>query len=230
MEGVLGRIVSLIRLFPTTIGIFKNKDHTSHKTAIDRINEITAHEQQVIFKKMQQRGIKDMVVENFYQSKSNLHHDFTFEPIINFVKKKAFEYAIDCGFDINESKFYIADCWFNNSTGHVSTHTPHTHSNSFVSGVYYLSAPEGSGALYFMHPNMQVNTIDPDHKYQTVDNTTEFAVDPEEGLCVIFKSCTVHGVSSNCLNNERRISIAFNFNISNLGENSISSHYNGVPK
>lgn len=220
--------MDIIRLFPTTVGIYKNTDLSSHPAAIEKVKLVVSQEHPLIKQNLKNRNIRDLNVENFYQSKSGIHHDSVFESISKYASNKALTYAIGCGFDIKEKDFYIADSWFNYSTGHIATHTPHTHSNSFLSAVYYLSAPAGSGSLYFLHPNMQVNSIDPDHAMQTVDNTTEFAIDPEEGLCVVFKSSSIHGVSSNLLENDFRISIAFNFNVRNLGEKSISSHYNGV--
>jgi uncharacterized protein (TIGR02466 family) len=222
--------MELLRLFPTTIGIFKNINTACHRQLYDRLNQLAVLETARIKSQLLEQNIKDRTIDNFFQSRSGLHLNSMFDNITNFVQQSALNYALECGFDIDPTKLYIADSWFNHSTGYIATHTPHTHSNSFLSAVYYLSAPEGSGSLYFLHPNMQVNSIDPDHKTQTVDNSTEFVIEPEEGMCVIFKSSTTHGVSSNSLDSKNRISIAYNFNVSNLGEKSISSHYNGVKR
>lgn len=210
---------NIVRVFPTSIGLYEdqNFDYSSEKNVLIDIY------------KNECQSVDNINVSQFLQTPTGLHLNQQFKKISDFVTDCVFSYVSECGFDVDRSDLYIADSWANVSTGIVTTHTPHTHSNSFISAVIFISAPKGAGSLYFMHPNMAVNTIDPDHKVQTSDNATEVAFDPVPGLCVVFKSSTIHGTSYNMLNeNEYRISLAYNFNVKQLGKKSLFSHYEGV--
>lgn len=209
---------NIIRIFPTSIGLYecKKKNYDSECNSL------------IDLYLQEQNKSSNINVSQFLQTPTGLHRNKLFASISQFVTDCVFNYINECGFDVEKNELYIADSWANISSGIVTTHTPHTHSNSFISAVFFASAPKGSGSLYFMHPNMAVNTIDPDHKHQTVDNTTEVAFDPEPGMCVVFKSSTIHGTSYNMLNNgQYRVSLAYNFNVKNLGKNSLFSHYEG---
>jgi uncharacterized protein (TIGR02466 family) len=209
----------IYRLFPTTVGIYTNKNLECH----DYIEKVLEDK---FFQYKNSSFVKEhKILENFYQTQT-LFHKLDFMTDINqFVFRSVCDFVKECQYDVKDEEIYIADSWCNVSTGNISTHTPHTHSNSFISAVYFLSAPPGSGSLYFLHPCMQINSIDPHHINSSVDNSTEFALDPVPGQCVIFKSSTIHGTTSNFLVNDYRISIAYTFNVKHLGKGSLFSHY-----
>lgn len=207
------------KIFPTLVGIYKNGNTAAHSD----INTFL----KIYYNKYKDQSIvkQNKMLEQFYQTSTGVDQIEAVNPINNFVINTVIDFMIEQGFDFNVDEVYIADCWANISTGTISTHTPHTHSNSLISAVYYVSAPINSGNLYFLHPCMQVNSIDPDHSNTSIHNSTEFVVAPEEGQCVVFKSSTIHGTTSNALVNEYRISIAYTFNIKKLGKKSLFSHY-----
>ena len=68
-------------------------------------------------------------------------------------------------------------------------HSPHTHSNNILSGVYYLKVPNNSGELYF--PQLKQSFM------------------PNDNQLVLFNGSTRHGVKEN-LNDEERICVSFN--------------------
>jgi uncharacterized protein (TIGR02466 family) len=198
----------IVRMFPTTVGFYNNSDFSIHV------------------------GVKEVVKDklltsssNFFQTKTGVHKFKEFEKVNYFVKSAVFDFVKECGYDIEFNELYIADSWVNISTATATTHPPHGHSNSFISAVYYPQAPKGSGQLMFMHPCPQMHSIDPDHAGPTVDNSSQTCIDPEEGLCIVFRSSTIHGTTPNNLTDDERISVAYNFNVRNLGKNSVSSHY-----
>jgi uncharacterized protein (TIGR02466 family) len=205
-------------LFPTRVGFFERTDISDHELILDAIKDAEKEKLEIV------SNSDDKHVLDFIQTDTGFDEKISIK-LKNFVKDCVYNYAIGCNYSIQYEDLYIADCWANYSKGTVTTHTPHIHSNSLFSVVYYLSAPKGSGSLYFMHPNMQVNSLEPDPRAMGVENSSEFAIEPNEGLCVVFKSNTIHGTSANSIEYGHRANIAFTFNVKNLGKRSIMSHY-----
>lgn len=86
----------------------------------------------------------------------------------------------------------------------------HTHTDSVFSAVFYVSNPENSGRIVFENPT------EPDMKpikNIVTNNDLNFKnchYNPESGTLLIFRSYLRHMVEK-CLNNEPRITIAFNY-------------------
>ena len=110
-------------------------------------------------------------------------------------------------------KLEITNMWGNllNKDG---DHSPHTHSNNILSGVYYVDVRETQGDLYVDNPN----TVDYDWNRDVTifedisDNsiaTNNWSFVPKEGDLYLFPSWAKHGVTPNTTKNNR-ISISFN--------------------
>ena len=205
-------------LFPTQVGFYERTDINDHSKIMDMLEDIKKEKLKLI------GDTDNKSLTDFIQTDTGFDNEIPIK-LKNFVKDCVYDYARKCNYSLSYDDLYIADCWANYSKGNVTTHTPHIHSNSMFSVVYYLSAPRGSGSLYFLHPNMQVNSLEPDPTVMGVKNSSEFAIDPAEGMCVVFRSNTIHGTSANTITNGCRANIAFTFNIKNLGKRSIMSHY-----
>ena len=107
-----------------------------------------------------------------------------------------------------ELDFYITQSWLN-ITKPGGFHHVHNHSNSILSGVFYISTQEGD-SICFIDPNADIkNTIVFEYKDWNKWNsvTTYFPV--SEGKLVIFPSYLEHYVEPN-LTQETRISISGN--------------------
>ena len=85
----------------------------------------------------------------------------------------------------------------------------HNHPHSYFSAVLYLKTPENSGSISFDRPDMLQDYIVP--VILNHNNSPLFKVTPEAGMLLIFPSFLKHSVDMN-LNDEERISIAFNYN------------------
>jgi uncharacterized protein (TIGR02466 family) len=209
----------IYHLFPTTVGLYQNPNNVAYtdlKTFLEEKMEVYQNSNFIS---------KNPNLKEFYQTSTGIHKLKYLEDLNNIVTGFVLDYLLKCNYNVSLEDLYIADCWANISTGNSTTHIPHTHSNSLISAVYFLSAPQGSSSLYFLHPCMQVNSLDPDHKITSIENSSEFAIEPENGQCAVFKSSTIHGTSSNSLISNNRISIAYTFNIKQIGKNSLFSHY-----
>jgi len=112
-----------------------------------------------------------------------------------------------------EFKLKVTDLWANVS-GAGAVHTPHIHTGSVLSGVYYVSRPENSGSLRLMNSNLfNFLTLAFMNKTVTEGPTPFTCVNMEfkgqPGSLVIFPSHLCHYVLPN-LSKEVRISISFN--------------------
>ena len=115
--------------------------------------------------------------------------------------------------NINKSVF-LKNTWININQKYNSNQI-HTHSNSILSGVYYIKTPEKCGNIQFWHPAGDL--IDRDwhfilesnfNAYNTY-NSTQWWLPPEEGMLYIFPSWLKHSVDPN-MSDKERISISFN--------------------
>jgi len=93
----------------------------------------------------------------------------------------------------------------NNSFG-----TSHYHPEGVISGVFYIRVPDGSGCIEFERPDLQEHYFEADtiNKY----NYRYYKYVPNENLLLLFPSYLKHRITKSVLsNNEKRISISFNY-------------------
>ncbi|MEE2689478.1 MAG: TIGR02466 family protein [Pseudomonadota bacterium] len=131
--------------------------------------------------------------------------EFTFffsEMEIEIVK-----FAQALGMDYENYPLRMKDCWFNVYRSNDGQE-PHNHNNSFISGSYYVSIPDGSSGIRFHSPVCD-NMFVPPTSQRTQLNRTLVEVDVEEGDLVLFPSWLKHSVQPAKFKNER-ISISFN--------------------
>ncbi len=106
-------------------------------------------------------------------------------------------------------EMYITQSWLN-ITKPGGFHHVHNHSNSILSGVFYISTQKGD-SICFIDPNADIkNTIVFEHKEWNMWNsiTTYFPV--STGELVIFPSWLRHSVPPNEIATKDRISLSFN--------------------
>jgi uncharacterized protein (TIGR02466 family) len=106
---------------------------------------------------------------------------------------------------------YLARYWFNldvNNTSGIS----HCHYGSLLSGVFYITVPQGSGEIVFERPDAQEH-------YFKVGNTANpytyqyYPIPPKENKLLLFPSFIKHRVNLHQFNdpNLERISISFDY-------------------
>jgi len=132
--------------------------------------------------------------------------DPMFGPLIDMVTNHVYQYV-----KLHNSKkeYFCESAWLNISTDR-SFQEMHTHNESTISAVYYISAPPGSGKLVFEDPR------EPDMlpiKNIPVRNDLSYVkvgYQPTAGTLIIFRSYLRHMVTVGT-NTDPRISVAFNF-------------------
>jgi uncharacterized protein (TIGR02466 family) len=141
-----------------------------------------------------------------WQSRGNLYKLPAFQPLASCFTAGS-ERVLDF-LKLDYEGFVITDSWANiNPKGH--SHMVHTHPNNFLSGVYYVKAPEGAGDIEFIDPRQQALVLQPRATEDTPFNAWKHRVTPQEGQLLIFNSWFQHRVRENC-SEEDRISISFN--------------------
>ena len=118
---------------------------------------------------------------------------------------------IDMGWDDLNNKINITSAWSIINKKNASNER-HIHSNSYISAVYYVSAPKNCGDILFHDPRQakiirKPNTIKANQLNAEVVNIT-----PQSGLLVLFPSYLYHSVAKNN-SDEERIIISFNIDI-----------------
>ena len=102
---------------------------------------------------------------------------------------------------------YITQSWIN-YTKSDQFHHKHNHPNSFISGIFYISADKKVDSITFskvpLDDRIKLNI----NKYNTF-NSTSHRVPVETGELLLFRSSLIHGVDKKKGNNIR-ISLSFN--------------------
>lgn len=114
-------------------------------------------------------------------------------------------------FNINKNA-QMSELWLNVNRRHAYNKT-HDHPFSFMSGVFYIRAPEKSGKLIF-HDNSSKNLYTQNFHHKYIEkwnsyNSTTYQIDPEENVLILFLSSVWHDVEPN-ETDEPRISLSFN--------------------
>jgi uncharacterized protein (TIGR02466 family) len=115
------------------------------------------------------------------------------------------------------TEIYITNSWLNTNDTNQQ-HFLHNHSNSILSGVYYINVEDSLPLITFnrMQLPFLLNFIP---KEFTMFNSTEWSIPVENGSLIIFPSTLYHYVKPNT-SNKTRLSLAFNtFVKGNIGFN-----------
>ena len=114
--------------------------------------------------------------------------------------------------------FYITQSWLNvNRPG--ESHYEHCHSNSIISGVFYISTEEDD-KITFVDPNYHVkDRIKFETKVSNIWNSEQWSFQSNSNELILFPSWLNHMVNSNPRATKDRLSISFNtFVRGTLGE------------
>ena len=113
-------------------------------------------------------------------------------------------------FDLGARKLKLDSLWIN-VMNKGAVHAPHIHPHSVISGTYYVTAPDTSGAIRFEDPRLAMLMAAPPKKKNARDeNQTFVTVTPKPGMLLLWESWLRHGVEPNGAK-APRISISFNY-------------------
>lgn len=117
---------------------------------------------------------------------------------------------------LKSADFVVTGCWANvNPPG---GHNPsHTHPNNYLSGVYYVSIPEGEGRIAFEDPRIQAQVMMPPVTELTPYNGNMVTFEAKPGRLLVFPAWLGHSVPTN-RSRHNRISMSFNLMFRNYAE------------
>jgi len=143
---------------------------------------------------------------NNWQSEQNLHEDPAFADFVALLHG-AMRGVLDF-LHVAQKSVVITGCWANvGSPG--ATHPAHTHPNNFLSGVYYVRAPQGGNRITFDDPRPHTFVLSPMVRTITLENSSFINVTIAEGSLLVFPHWLQHRVPENQSALER-VSVSFN--------------------
>jgi len=146
-----------------------------------------------------------------WHSKYKLHRRPEMQDFLAFLHDNIAEVSRAYRIDTKQAGLELATCWII-VNGKFACGAAHCHPNAFLSGVYYISAPENCGDIYFQDPRhaalMGACPV-AEHVPWTV---RQISYRPAPGGMLIFPSWLYHGVEPN-LSDAPRVSLSFNFRL-----------------
>ena len=181
-------------IFPTNLFLieeFYNSDTTSMK--------------KYIFDLWENRDYDDR-----WQTKSaDLHKKKEFKEFAELVISTSKEILDELKYDVEDVA--ITDMWATVLKS-GENHPAHTHSNNFLSGVYYLQSFDQGSSLMFRDPRPAADVILPKIKETTITNASLLSYTSKQNRAIFFPSWLPHYVKPNKSKN-KRISIAWNIQL-----------------
>tara|TARA_B100002019_G_scaffold72534_1_gene62643 strand:- start:12437 stop:13057 length:621 start_codon:yes stop_codon:yes gene_type:complete len=141
-----------------------------------------------------------------YESPDTLHHVEELRPLFEHICQIGLEACRDLNFI--ECDVALTSAWLNVNDSRQCMNNEHVHDRVFT-GVFYLSAPEGSGKLSIRNPAINQMwdgcLLTKDKNQFTAES---IKIEPEDGNIIFFPSYLPHYVETNN-HDEERISISF---------------------
>jgi len=135
-------------------------------------------------------------------SSDKLHEDKVFKILVNHILKSTTSVLEKQQYQYD--KIEITNMW-SNTLNSGESHPPHTHSNNFLSGVYYLKAGNTS-PIQFFDPRPAAHVLQPRNTPNFI-NSSMVEFDSIEGVGYIFPSWLSHWVPPT---KEQRVSVSWN--------------------
>ena len=157
--------------------------------------------------------ISDLWVNRDYddrwQTKSaDLHKQKEFKEFTELVISTSKEILDELKYDVED--IVITDMWATVLKS-GENHPAHTHSNNFLSGVYYLHSTQGA-SLMFRDPRPAADVIMPRVKESIITNASLLSYTSKQNRAIFFPSWLPHYVKPN-KSTANRISIAWNIQL-----------------
>ena len=186
---------------PTVHGMFPTPVYV-----IKRNSNLTSEEEKEI-KEILKSGMN--INSGNRSSNNSCIFDGNLEKIKQFCEQQLKIYVEELIIPREEIEVYITQSWLN-VTKPGEFHHEHSHSNSILSGVFYISTEEGD-SITFTDPNFKVKEIlKVEPKEFNVWNSGTCASPSKTNELILFPSWMNHRVEPNEMATTDRISISFN--------------------
>ena len=193
--------VNIYKCFPTIIYGFE------YHPSIDDYKNMKTH-------------ISETRQKDRYHTDDDLHQLSYFIKLKETIYDVAKQYLNNLEYEYDELE--ITGMW-GNTLQKGNANAPHTHSNNFLSGVYYLN-DEKSSPIQFFDPRAQTQVLRPRQIKTNWDTASMVGFTAIQGTGYVFPSWLLHWVPST---EDERISISWNILVrGNYGEdNTLQNAY-----
>ena len=164
---------------------------------------------------IEKKEIEDIIDKGMWSrvshsvSQNNFIFDTKLKNLKEFCEQHIKKYAEEILNPKQELDFYITQSWLN-ITKPGEYHHKHSHSNSIISGVFYISTKEDDN-ITFSDPNAKVKElISFESKEFNLWNATIWTFPATNNALILFPSWLDHGVNPNKEATTDRISLSFN--------------------
>ena len=162
----------------------------------------------VYMKNYIQRLWQDRSNDVNWQTEPDLHTKVEFKIFADMILDTSKEILETLDYAVED--IAITDMW-GNVLRKGEVHPPHTHSNNFLSGVYYLYSDKAAG-IQFFDPRPQSDVLVPKKTKKTHNNSNLLSFASKTNRAVFFPSWLNHWVPQN-ISEKNRISIAWNIQL-----------------
>ena len=183
---------------------------------IKRNSNLTSKEEKDIEKIINKEGM----YKNIGNSSSNNSHIFNtkLKKIKEFCEQHIKIYVKEIINPKEELDFYITQSWLN-ITKPGEHHHNHSHTNSIISGVFYILTEEGDNIIFGDSNSKIKESINFHPKDLNTFNTSNWGISVNNNELILFPSWLIHQVGPNEKATTDRISLSFNtFVRGNLGD------------
>tara|TARA_B100000029_G_scaffold264199_1_gene260399 strand:+ start:3609 stop:4208 length:600 start_codon:yes stop_codon:yes gene_type:complete len=145
--------------------------------------------------------------ESLYQTEDDIHITSFFQTFRNHifqVNKNVLDKL-----ELEYEGINITNMW-GNVMRNGANHPPHTHSNNFLSGVFYLDAGDEVSPIQFFDPRPQSSVLVPRRKKSTIYNSSMMQFRAITNVGYVFPSWLQHWVPPT---EKERISISWNIQV-----------------
>jgi uncharacterized protein (TIGR02466 family) len=192
--------------FPTPVGVYDLTGMEVHNAAmLDAVRR---------FCENQPDGIKKSSIRGWHSPDAPDGQGLTGEPAFQAAHERIAQalhaFVSELGYE--GLKIKALNSWVIVS-GKGAGNNKHCHPNSFVSGAYYIQAPEGASPIVFIDPRVaKLFTSPPLTKKASAFLANTAPVDAKTSRLVLFPSWLEHEVPLNPTN-EERVVLSFNFGL-----------------
>ena len=179
--------------------------HQVFATNIFVQDDFLFEETAVYMKNYIQRLWQDRSNDVNWQTEPDLHTKVEFKIFADMILDTSKEILETLDYAVED--IAITDMW-GNVLRKGEVHPPHTHSNNFLSGVYYLYSDKAAG-IQFFDPRPSSDVLVPKKTNKTHNNSNLLSFASKTNRAVFFPSWLQHWVPQN-ISDKNRISIAWN--------------------
>ena len=191
---------NIINAFPMGIGLYKNDNH-------QKVKEILT---EMMKKAPFQHNENCNGLIHYFDDNDSVLTKSNLRFFREWIEEQALIFTRDVlGYAVN--KLNVTDSWLNVSNKDAFQ-PPHMHTNSFISGTYYVNKTDRHSPLIFKNlrflQDVTTNAVmHLDNGHPTLYNS-DLPIDTQEGYLVLWESYMIHGYPPN--QSDDRVSLSMN--------------------